>query len=89
MDEAYLRGLTEREMIVTRKQMEAKIEELSEELRQLKAKDESHGHCHGCHCGHVIYYPWYQTYQPTTLPLQWSATYTSNAGGGNYQITNG
>lgn len=68
---------------MTRRQMEAKIEELSEELRQLKARQES-GHCHGCHCGHVIYYPvttgtW--TY-PTTI---WSGTTASS---GSYQITN-
>lgn len=64
---------------MTRKQMEDKIEELSEELRQLKAKGESHGHCHGCHCSHVIYWQ----YPSSAWPVQWS--YTSNAAAGNYQ----
>lgn len=66
---------------MTRKQMEQRIEELSDELRQLKAKQES-GHCHGCHCGHVIWYPW--TVTTTSWPGQTIGTGTTYS----YQIAN-
>jgi hypothetical protein len=71
---------------VTRRQMEQKIEELTEDIRKLKAGSQS-GHCHGCHCSHVIYYPWATTGTSTVTP--WTSTYVNTGSGGYYQLPGG